>query len=155
MKELQEVVQSFVTQEYQKYVALKPGQRIVCDLHIINDSPVVVNSIKQLPFGCRERNRSKRQIFTTEVWDKILALQFTDKLRILLQEIKHTGREEVSVRLLPNGISYGDSSRINAQLRTASLPYRIYLRRGFRNPSWKHGYVVTGIVTDDESKVKQ
>jgi hypothetical protein len=142
-------LQEFITREYSKYIALKPGQKLVCNLSIREESPVVISSPRLTPTDINsERRLRKLHKLTDAEWHHVLSINFPNRLRKILEEIKVANRDTVPISAIPSMNGPENSTAINNYFRVGNLPYRLVIlrRHGSVWPRWRGGDIATHII---------
>ncbi len=116
-------VQDFIIRRHRKFITLKPGQKIHCELRIVGSSYVKVRGMRAI----KERGKSEEYRFSRKDWRKISKVEFPWRLRALLIELEQSARQKVLTSALTNHKgSDQDSVMINRFLRISKLPFRVY-----------------------------
>lgn len=102
----------------------------------------VRNKMSKQITGWQERKYCQQILFTDSDWQQILQLVWYERrFKELLERIRTAGADEISVKKLKVKTPY-DHHKINSIMRSASLPFRVYLHipSGY---TWQGGFIIT------------
>ncbi len=152
LKQLEDLVQEFLAEKASGVLTLAPGQRLVCHLSLKEDYKPIITVIAKSNVkrdSKQERHRAKRLEFTEEIWEQILKLHWSPRMKRILKIIREHGPGELQASTIEESDAT-DSAFFNKKCGDAGLPWRIYLRKNPKNRFWAAGFIETYSIEDDK-----